>query len=294
MMDKIDKIILGSNPFEGVGYMSRAQASHYLEFFSKKENIIAILEASYNLGIKSFMCSNNENILSALKNFKNTKELSLLPVIPNAYEYARESTEKGVLGTVLSKAKQINLYRKVRVGMRALAKIQGIVSKDVLTLLTSLMDFEMASFQPYKVTGVVLHGQVTDLALSSNNREVINVYQNLVEERYKATPMLATHNFGTLLPKLQEWKIKIPVVASFNKKGFVMKPSKEECERLLKETDYTIIAKKAMAGGRLPPEEALQYLVDKNISSVVLGIGALSEAYHTLSVAKSIFLTENK
>lgn len=290
-MDKIDRIILGSNAFEGVGYLSRAQTRHYLEFFSKKENIISILEASFNLGIKSFMCSNNSNILRAMEAFQNSSDLSILAVIPNAYEYARESTEKGVLGTILGKAKEIDLYRKVRMGLRALRKIQGIITKDLLTLLTNLMDFEMASFHPYKVTGVILHGQVTDLALSSNNREVFDVYQEIVRERYKAQPMLATHNFGILLPKLTEWKINMPILASFNKKGFIMKPSKEECEKLLNETDYCVIAKKVLAGGRLSPEEAFPYLADKNISSVVLGVGSVSEAYHTLSVAKSTFST---
>ncbi len=290
-MEKIDRIILGSNAFEGVGYLSRAQTRHYLEFFSKKENIIPILETSFNLGIKSFMCSNNSNILSAMKDFKNKSELSVLAVIPNAYEYARESTEKGVLGTILSKAKEIDLYRKVRMGLRAIQKIQGIISKDLITLLTNLLDFEMASFHPYNVTGIILHGQVTDLALSSNNREIFDVYQNMVRERYKAQPMLATHNFGSLLPKLMEWKIKMPILASFNKKGFIMKPSKEECEHLLAQSDYYIIAKKVLAGGRLTPEEALPYISDKNIGSLVLGVGSLSEAYHTLSLAKSTFLT---
>lgn len=288
-MEKIDRIILGSNAFEGVGYLSRTQTRHYLEFFSKKENIIPILEASFNLGIKSFMCSNNSNILSALASFKNHKDLSILAVIPNAYEYARESTEKGVLGTILSKAKEIDMYRKVRMGLRALRNIQGIITKDLLTLLTNLMDFEMASFHPYKVTGVILHGQVTDLALSSDNREIFDVYQDIVRERYKSQPILATHNFGTLLPKLKEWKINLPVLASFNKKGFIMKPSQEECEQLLEKTDHYIIAKKVLAGGRLTPEEAFPYILDKNIGSVVLGIGSLSEAYHTLSVAKSTF-----
>jgi hypothetical protein len=290
-MEKIDRIILGSNAFEGVGYLSREQTRNYLEFFSKKENIIPILEASYNLGIKSFMCSNNANILSALEAFKNNPELSILAVVPNAYEYARESTEKGVLGTILGRAKQIDLYRKVRMGLRALRKIQGIITKDLLTLLTNLMDFEMASFHPYAVKGIILHGQVTDLALSSNNREIFDVYQEIVRKRYKAQPMLATHNFGTLLPKLEEWKIRMPILASFNKKGFIMKPSQEECERLLEKTDYYIIAKKTMAGGRLPPEEAFPYLANKNIGSFVLGVGSLSEAYHTFSVAKSTFLS---
>jgi len=289
-MEKIDKIILGSNAFEGVGYLSRAQTRHYLEFFSKKENIMPILEASFNLGIKSFMCSNNPNILSALEDFKSSSDLSILAVIPNAYEYARESTEKGVLGMILSRAKEIDLYQRIRMGLRALSKIQGIVTKDLLTLLTNLMDFEMASFHSYNVTGVILHGQVTDLALSSDNKEIFDVYQEIVRERYKVQPILATHNFGTLLPKLMEWNIKLPIMASFNKKGFIMKPTQEECERMLEKTDYFIIAKKVMAGGRLSPEEAFQYLSDKNIGSVVLGVGSLSEAYHTLSVAKSIFL----
>jgi len=290
-MDKIDKIILGSNSFEGVGYLSRAQTRHYLEFFSRKENIIPILDASFNLGIKSFMCSNNSNILSALEGFANSSDLSILAVIPNAYEYARESTEKGVLGTILSRAKEIDLYRKVRMGLRALRKIQGIITKDLLTLLTNLMDFEMASFHSHHVTGVILHGQVTDLALSSDNREIFDVYQEIVRERYKVQPILATHNFGTLLPKLMEWKIKLPILASFNKKGFIMKPTQEECERLLEKTDYYIIAKKVMAGGRLSPEEAFPYLKEKNVGSVVLGVGSLSETYHTLSVAKSAFLS---
>ena len=70
-----------------------------------------------------------------------------------------------------------------------------------------------------------------------------------------------------------------------------MKPTQEECERLLEKTDYYIIAKKTMAGGRLTPEEAFPYLADKNIGSFVLGVGSLSEAYHTLSVAKSTFLS---
>jgi hypothetical protein len=288
-MEQFDKIILGSNPFEGVGYLSRTQTRHFLEFFSKPDNIVPILEVSFNLGVKTFTCANNDNIMAALKIFRHRQELKLLPVIPNAYDYARESTEKGVLGAVLGKAKRVDIYRKVRMGLRALSKIHGIVSKDILTLLTSLMDLEMSTFQGYDIPGVILHGQVTDLALTSNNKDILNVYQELIRERYHAIPVLATHNFGSLLPKLKEWNIKLPIMASFNKKGFIMKPSQEVCEDLIRDTDYTIIAKKVLAGGRLNPEEAFQYLADKNIGSVTVGIGSLSEAYHTLTVAKSSF-----
>ncbi len=285
-MKQLDKLILGSNPFEGVGYLSREQTRHYQEFFSHKENIIPILEASYNLGVKTFTASNNEQVMGALKEFKHSNDLKILPVVPNAYEYARDSTDKGVLGTVLHKAKQIDVYRKLRLGLRALTKIQGILSKDMVTLLTSLLDFELSTFRHYNVQGIILHGQVTDLALSSDNKELLNVYINLVQEQYKATPIVATHNFGLLLRKLKEWNIKIPVMGPVNKKGFMMKPSQEEVLQLIEETESTILAKKVLAGGRLTPEEALPFLLGKKIGSVVIGIGSLSEAYHTLSVAK--------
>ena len=288
-MEQLDKLILGSNPFEGVGYLSREQTRHYLEFFSKKDNIIPILEASYSLGVRTFTTSNNEQIMDALKEFKHRDEMTLLPVIPNAYEYARDSTDKGVLGTILHKAKHIDLYRKVRLGLRALTKIHGILSKDMVTLLTNLMDFELSTFRSYNIKGVILHGQVTDLALSSNNKEILNVYINLIQEQYNVTPIVATHNFGLLLRKLKEWNLKIPVMGPVNKKGFMMKPSQNEVLKLIEETDSYIIAKKVMAGGRLPPEEALPFLLGKNIGSVVMGIGALSEAYHTISVAKQTF-----
>lgn len=288
-MVTLDKIILGSNPFEGVGYLSRTQTAHYLEFFSKKENILPILDAAFKLGVRSFMCSNSDTLVAALKDFPHTKELILLPVIPNAYEYARESIDKGVLGTVLNKAKQIDLYHKVRFGLRALTKIQGILSKDTITLLSQLLDFEMACFHSYNVKAVLLHGQVTDLALSSNNPDIIRTYQNLIRERYSALPVLATHNFGTLVPRLIEWGINIPVMAPFNKKGFMMKPTQQECEDLLEKSGYYVIAKKVLAGGRLTPEEAFPYLAGKKVGSVVIGVGSLSEAYHTIAVAKASF-----
>ena len=42
--------------------------------------------------------------------------MKIYPVIPNAYEYAMEASEKGVLGAVLSKAKGFTIYQKVRLG----------------------------------------------------------------------------------------------------------------------------------------------------------------------------------
>jgi hypothetical protein len=285
-MPPLERLILGSNAFEGVSYTSRTQSLHFLEHFGKPENIVAVLTAAHNLGVKTFMLSNTENVMAALEKFDKSGELTLLPVIPNVYEYARDASEKGVLGTVLDKAKRIDMYQKIRFGLRALGKIKSVISKDVLSLLVELIDFELASFKPYKLGGVLLHGQVTDLALSSHNKGILELFLNLIRDSYELEPMLATHNFGTLLPQLIEWGIKVPVMAPLNQKGFMMKPSQEACLKLVQESGYPIIAKKVLAGGRLTPEEGFGFLADKKIISVVVGIGSVPEAYHTLSVGK--------
>jgi hypothetical protein len=287
-MIKLDRLILGSNTFEGVSYVSRSQSLHYLEHFGRPENIVAVLEAAFNLGVKTFMCSNTENVLRALETFRHSREISLLPVIPNVYEYARDASEKGVLGAIVDRAKRIDTYQKIRFGLRALGKIKSVISRDILSLLVELIDFELASFKKYKLASVILHGQMTDLALSSHNKNIIDIFQALIKDNYDLQPILATHNFGTLLPQLVKWDVRIPIMAPLNQKGFMMKPTKEACEKLIRETDYPIIAKKVLAGGRLSPEDGFSYLTDKKTLAVVVGVGSVPETYHTFSVAKSV------
>ena len=288
MSVQLPKLIIGANAFEGVSYMGRPQAAHFQEHFSKADNVVAVLDAAYNAGVRAFTCSNTPSVMEALQKFSHTPEMSIFPVIPNAYEYAQEASEKGVLGAVMSKAKGFTMYQKVKLGLRALTKIKSVLTKDVMDLLLELLNFELMSFEKFTLGGVLLHGQVTDLALSSHNPDILGIFQEVIRDQYDKEPMLATHNFGSLLPQLMAWKIKMPIMAPLNSKGFMMKPTREECEKLVAESGYQIIAKKVLAGGRLSPEEAFPYLLDKKIDSVVVGIGSVPEAYHTFSVAKAL------
>jgi hypothetical protein len=284
----LEKLILGANAFEGVSYMSRTQSAHYLEYFAKEDNVLAVIEAAYQVGVRGLTCSNTANVMGALAKFSKTSELKVYPVIPNAYEYANEASEKGVLGAVLAKAKGFSMYQKVKFGLRALTKIKSVLTKDVMDLLLELLNFEMASFEKLNLGGVILHGQLTDMALSSHNPDILSIFQDVIRDSFGVEPLLATHNFGVLLPQLMEWGIKIPIMTALNSKGFMMKPSREECEQLVRTSGYQILAKKVLAGGRLTPEEAFPYLLDKKVDGVVVGIGSVPEAYHTFTVAKNI------
>ena len=289
-MIKLSKIILGSNPFDGVSYLSRTKAKSYLEKFSDPHEIFRVIEAALNSGLDTITCAYNEKVLKALDMLPQKRRMKVIPVVPNAYDYVRESTSKGLLGTVTSKLKRTATFEKVKLVIKGTSQIKGIISKDIKALLISMLELELAPFRKYEVPAVILHGHIADLALVNDNKEVFDVYCDFIRNSFQAEPFIATHNFGRSLPKYEEWKLDVTGIhASFNKKGFMMRPAAAVCEELLAKTDKYILAKKILAGGTLTPEEAFPYLRGKNIPSVVIGFGSVQEVYHTLAVARSFF-----
>ena len=291
-MIKLSKIILGSNPFDGVSYLSRARAKSYLEKFSNIDEIFRVIEAAVNNGLDTITCAYNEKVIQALERLPRTKRMKVIPVVPNAYHYVRESTSKGLLGTVASKLKRTATFEKVKLVIKGTSQIKGVLSKDIKALMTSMLELELAPFRKFEVPAVILHGHIADLALVNDNKEVFDIYCDFIRHSFQAEPFIATHNFGRSLPKYEEWKLDVTGIhTSFNKKGFMMRPSPSVCEELLAQTDKYILAKKILAGGTLPPEEAFPYLKGKKIPSIVVGLASVQEVYHTLAVARS-FLEE--
>jgi len=287
-MIDLSKIILGSNPFDGVSYLSRAQAKIYIEKFNDENEIFRVIEAARRSGIDTITCAYNERVLSSLERLPEDKRMKVIPVVPNAYEYVRESSSKGLIGTVASKLKRAETFEKVKLVIKGTSRIKGIISKNIEVLIKSMLELELAPFRKFDVPAVILHGHIADLALVNDNKKVFDVYCNFIRNSFKSEPFIATHNFGRSLPKYEEWNLDISGVhTSFNKKGFMMRPTAAICEELLKKTNKYILAKKILAGGILSPEEAFEYIKGKNISSVVIGLSNVQEVYHTVAIAKS-------
>lgn len=287
-MFQLSKIILGSNPFDGVSYLSRAQAKDYIEKFSEEDEVFRVIEAAVNSGLDTITCAYNDRVLRALDRLPPNKKMKVIPVVPNAYEYVRESSSKGLLGTVTDKLKRTDTFERVKIVLKGTSQIKGIITKDIRALITSMLQLELAPFKKHDVPAVILHGHIADLALVNGRREVFDVYCDYIRNSFKAEPFIATHNFGRSLPKYEEWKLDITGIhTSFNSKGFMMRPSASVCEELLEKTDKYILAKKILAGGTLRPEDAFEYVKGKTIPSVVIGFGNPSEVYHTVAVAKA-------
>ena len=289
-MLKLSRIILGSNPFDGVSYLSRAQAKSYLEKFSDEEEVFRVIEAAVRSGLDTITCAYNDRVFKALEKISQEKRMKVIPVVPNAYEYVRESSSKGILGAVTEKLKRAETFEKFKLVIKGTSQIKGIISKDIGVLLQNMLELELAPFKKFDIPAVVLHGHIADLALVNNNKKVFDVYCDFIRNSFKSEPFIATHNFGRSLPKYEEWNLDVTGIhTSFNRKGFMMRPTASLCEELLEKTDKYILAKKVLAGGTLSPEEAFEYVKGKNIPSVVIGLGSVQEVYHTVAIAKSAF-----
>jgi hypothetical protein len=286
-MVKLSRIILGSNPFDGVSYLSRARAKNYCEKFSEQEEVFKVIEAAVQTGLDTITCAYNERVLQALERLPEEKRMKVIPVVPNAYEYVRESSSKGLIGTVASKLKRTETFQKVKLLIKGTSQIKGIMAKDIAALIRSMLELELAPFRKFEVPAVILHGHIADLALVNDNRKVFETYCSFIRNSFRAEPFIATHNFGRSLPKYEEWNLDISGIhASFNKKGFMMRPNASLCEELLEKTDKYILAKKILAGGVLSPEEAFDYVRGRSIPSVVIGLGSIQEVYHTVAIAR--------
>ena len=286
-----DRIILGSNPFMGVSYLSRSKSQQYIEKFADVENIVKVIEKSKEFKIESIMCSNNATCLAALSEIaKQGRKTFLYPVLPNVYDYSRGVSRSGILQFVRNKMKGAKLYDKLRLTLKA---GMNFLSKNTMTMLGSLIDFELLPFKQFEIRAVILHGSLTDLGLALGNKQLFEYFVQQIMENYGVTPGFATHNFGKMVSLFQKWEVEAPlIIAPFNKTGFLMNPSKEECLKKLDETDSYVIAKKVLSGGRIAPNEALEYVsrID-NIKSVVVGVGSVAEAEETFSVARFLWQT---
>jgi hypothetical protein len=154
----------------------------------------------------------------------------------------------------------------------------GVLKKDFYQLFKVFVDIELLQLEGAKKKTVFLHDVLADLALSLGVKGVFETFQNHLHDKYNLEAGLVTKNFPRMVSSLNEWDLKFTsIMTSFNKVGFQMNPSREECETGLLKFDGNIIAMSVLAGGYLQPREAYEYLSSlPNISTAVIGVSSVA------------------
>ena len=131
---------------------------------------------------------------------------------------------------------------------------------------------------------------LTDLGCAYQRGEALQLFYRTVEET-GAVSGLSTVHLGTAHEALVDMNcLPSVLVCPINPKGYMMSPSQQRCLKILQEqSQVTVIAKEAQAGGTLSAEEAVPYALSQaGVAGVVVSFGSASEAWAALSQCQKL------
>ena len=283
----MDRVILGDNQFFGVDHLSDEKARQKEQRFKDTREIIKVIDAAYEVGIRTFMCTTYariEEICDHIRaNPSQYADFKMYPCMPYAHKYANAVTEMGVVGT-LKHYTGGNIVGSIMRGGMAVAQ------RDAFKLMQLLVDAEMAMFRGMNIKVIFLQNIVTDLFLGLGMHDFFAEFAKYVKSKYDAEPGFITMNLPMLTRALEDMGINNPIIcASINKIGFRVSGSMEDYEKVLGEGRVRAIAMQVYAAGAIRPNEALDYVCRlRGVESILFGASTKAHIEQTYNLIHSI------
>jgi hypothetical protein len=288
----MDRLLFGDNQFFGVNHMSEEKARAQAMRFQDPDAIMAVLDAAYDEGVTTFMCTTHDRIADVCDRVRAQPEryadFTFFPCMPYAHKYANAMTDYGMMGAVKRFLPDEGLFDAALRGGMSLAK------KDIEGITTLLIDAEMKMFQGLKTPVIFLQNVVVDLLLGLGFKEAFRIFADHVKKRYNAEPGFITMNLPKLLDVLDELGIENPIVcANINKVGFRVSGGMEAYEDALRNRKFRAIAMSVFASGAIPPKEAIQWVCEQpNIESIVFGASSRGNIRNTRELVDQYWTAE--
>jgi len=292
-----DKVLLvGDNPFHGISHLSQERSRVRGDTPTNPEYAAKLIGLAVQNGADGFMFSVSEKTLSILDVLRKNGEgngLSLYAIVPYAYEYVRlAGANGGVPGLAKKLVREIVFSGNLRA---AASGLNAALRSDLASLVKTYLLYEVSrvkrsASRRAKLESVILHQLLTDLCLGLGLDWVFKFYTGFLL-KIGIVPGFNTGNFAFLVDKFREWRINledIVIAAPFNKVGFQMVPSREECEKALASLPKTnVLAISILAAGYLKPEEAVDYIAGlPNIKGVAVGVSKEGHANETFKLLR--------
>ena len=288
----MDRVILGDNQFFGINHMSEDKAQAQAERFQELDSIIDVIDIAYDAGIRGFMFNTHDRVAEICDYFRSHPtryaELRLYPSMPYAYKYANAVNESGLIGAlnqfVLTGTSAGDAASTVaRGGMTA-------IKRDLLDVMRILVDLEMRIFRNLNVQAVFLQNIVTDLLLGFGVGDIFSTFNSHVRNRYGVDAAFNTMNMPALVELLERSDIHNPIVcSSFNKIGYLMSPDVATYEETLARARFRPMAMSILASGAVPVKDAIKYVVDAGVESIVFGASSRNHIIDTTAIIEDAF-----
>ena len=267
----MDRVLFGDNQFFGVNHMSEEKARAQSMRFQDLQAIIDVLDAAYQEGIRTFMCTSHDRVAQICDHFRAHPQkyagYRFYPCMPYAHKYANAVTEHGMIEALRMFLPQEGAMAAMLKGGVALA------SKDIEAIMQLLIDAEMEMFHDLSTPVVFMQNVITDLLLGLRMDACFRIFHDHVRARYGAEPGYITMNVPRLLDVLDRLGIDNPIVcANVNKIGFRMCGGMAAYEEAIAQRRFRPVAMSVLASGAIAPREALQYVcAQPKIEAIVFG-----------------------
>lgn len=300
MSDVREKLLLvGDNPFHGISHLSQERSRTRGDDSTLAEQAANLVMISHENGADGFMFSVSDLTLSILRKIKESRKnvsLDLYPIVPYMYEYVRlANLLGGIPGLARKFAKELVTSRNFKAivyGLDAAARA------DVTSLTKAYLAYEISrtkasAGKQANLRSILLHQAITDMALALDMDWFFKAYVGFMSNQ-GITPGFNTGNFVHLVNKFKEWNLDLSTIliaAPFNRSGFQMNPSREDCEKALTNLPRPItVAISILAAGYLKLPEAIKYVATlPNIGGVAVGVSKEEHARETFRLLKSEF-----
>lgn len=266
----MDRIIFGDNQFFGVDHLSEARAREKMAKFKDTKAIINVLDAAYDIGIRTFMCTTYDRIWEIGDHFRANQQkyhdYKFYPCMPYAHKYANSVTDLGILGT-------LKLYAGGNVASMLARGGMALAKRDMVSIMKLLVDSEMKMFHGLNTPVIFLQNVITDLLLGLGLTQFFVEFSNYVQSKYHAEAGFITMNLPQLVDTLDQLGLKNPIIcSSINKVGFRMSGGKEHYEEVLKTKPFRAVAMQVLAAGGVRPGDAIEYVAKlEGVQSIVFG-----------------------
>lgn len=285
----MDRVLFGDNQFFGVNHMSEEKARAQQMRFQDLQAIIDVLDAAYQEGIRTFMCTTHDRVADICDYFRVNRakypDYQFFPCMPYAHKYANAVTEHGMIDALRKFLPDDGAVGAMLKGGLALA------NKDVTAIMQMLIDAEMKMFHGLSTPVIFMQNVITDLLLGVGMKGCLRIFHDHVREKYQAEPGFITMNTPALLDVLDELGIDNPIVCSnINKIGFRMCGGIDLYEKTLAQRRFRPVAMSVLASGAISPREAIAYVCGlPKVESIVFGASSRGNIRQTKSLIDELW-----
>ncbi len=178
----------------------------------------------------------------------------------------------------------------------ALTNLKPYSSEEIadLKLERSRLDKMLSAFSGFR-TLLAEPGSETDFLALARRTDILEEVVRTSTRKLECPVVVGTHHAGSTIPILDASGISISgYVTPVNSIGALMLPSQRQALEALSRTRKSLIAIKAMAGGRVTPNDAFEYVFSRvGAGSCMVGVASETELGRDVQAARR-FIFQNR